>query len=70
MEQTDTRDTFDLLAEGAMSVPDAIKFTQCGRTALYEAISRGEIKGVVKHGRRTAIAKRGLIDWLATRVRK
>lgn len=48
-----------------ITIPDAVKFSGCSRSALYEALKRGELKAK-KAGRRTLIAFADLEAYLAS----
>jgi len=58
----------EILADGVVTIPEAIRLAGCGRTTLYAAIARGELP-TVHHGRRTTVPRRALVDWLASRLR-
>ena len=61
----DTRsDAIELLADGALSVAEAVRFASVSRATLYAAMSAGELV-FVKRGRRRLIPKRALVAWLA-----
>lgn len=45
------------------TIPDACTLTRTGRTSLYEAIRRGQLKAV-KRGRRTLIHDGELRRWV------
>lgn len=48
----------------ALTIPDAVKASGASRTALYEALRRGELSAK-KHGKRTLIEADALRAWLA-----
>ena len=48
----------------AHTIPSASKASNTGRTKIYEAISKGELRAK-KLGRRTLILDEDLRDWLA-----
>ena len=48
----------------AYSIKQTCALLSIGRTALYEAIGRGELRAI-KRGRRTLILPQDLRDWLA-----
>ena len=61
----DTRpDALELLADGALSIAEAVRFTSVARATLYEAMGAGDLV-FVKRGRRRLIPKRALVAWLA-----
>jgi excisionase family DNA binding protein len=53
----------ELLAEGALEVPEASIFSGLTRTNLYEHMQRGELP-FVKIGKRRLIPKRALVELL------
>jgi excisionase family DNA binding protein len=54
----------ELLSDGSMSVLDAAKFLGVGRSYLYNAMERGELR-YVRLGRRRLIPKRELVRFAA-----
>lgn len=66
METTMTTASADreLLADGLLTVEEAIKFARLGRTELYARINNRELRSV-KIGRRRLIPKRALIDLIS-----
>lgn len=54
----------DLLADGAISVPDACEFAGLSRTELYRQMDRGTLP-YTKIGRRRLIPRRALVAMLA-----
>jgi excisionase family DNA binding protein len=54
----------DVLADGAVSVSAAVKFSGLGRSTLYEAMQRGQL-AYTTHGRRRLIPRRALTRFLA-----
>jgi excisionase family DNA binding protein len=50
----------------AFSIADACALSHVGRTTLYNAISRGELRAR-KVGRRTLIIRTDLVAWLESR---
>jgi excisionase family DNA binding protein len=53
----------DVLAEGALGVPDAVNFTGMSRSDLYDRMTRGELP-YTKVGRRRLIPRRALVEML------
>ncbi len=51
------------LADGMMSVAQAMEFTQLSKAELYAAMAKGALK-FHNYGRRRLIAKRELLAWL------
>ena len=49
----------------AVTIPDAVKLSGCSRTALYEALKRGDLSAR-KAGRRTLISFADLQAYLAS----
>lgn len=47
-----------------LTIPDAVKASGASRTAIYEALRRGELTAK-KHGKRTLIEADALKAWLA-----
>ncbi|MGH2667535.1 MAG: helix-turn-helix domain-containing protein, partial [bacterium] len=68
IQTPDTDAAREMVADGCLTIPEALRLAGCGRTMLYGAIQRGELP-TVHHGRRTTIPRRALIDWLAQRLR-
>ena len=58
--QTET-EAPDLLAKGLVTVAEAAKFLSISRSAVYEAMERGELQ-YVKLGRSRRIPKRAVMD--------
>jgi excisionase family DNA binding protein len=48
----------------ALTIPDAVRASGASRTAIYEALRRGELSAR-KHGKRTLIEAEALRAWLA-----
>jgi excisionase family DNA binding protein len=70
MEDANTRarpEALELAADGALPVPEAVRFTGCSRSVLYEQMESGML-AFVKVGRRRLIPKRALIEFLARRL--
>ena len=59
----------DLIADGLLTVQEALDFTKLGRTDLYARMNRGELRSV-KIGRRRLIPRRTLIDLLSCNLVK
>jgi len=57
----------ELAADGALPLPEAVKFTGCSRSVLYEQMQQGELRFVTV-GRRRLIPKRALVEFLAKRM--
>ncbi len=53
----------ELLAEGALSVPEACSFLSISRPKVYELVKNGELR-FIKLGRRTYIPKRSALEYL------
>ena len=60
----DERSRRDLLADGVMSIAEAVAFAGLSRTTLYGAMDAGAL-AYVKRGRRRLIPRRALVAWLA-----
>jgi excisionase family DNA binding protein len=58
----------ELLEEGSVRVPGAIRFSGLGRSALYEAMANGEL-AFFKVGAARLIPRRALIEFLASAAR-
>ena len=58
----------ELVSEGAVSVAEAARFLGISRARLYEHMNAGEIR-FMKDGRRRLLPKRGLVYFLAERLR-
>jgi hypothetical protein len=56
-----------ILAEGAMHIEAAVKWSGLSRSKLYQAMALGNLQ-YVKDGKRRLIPKRGLRDYLADRL--
>jgi excisionase family DNA binding protein len=57
----------DLLEDGAMPIKDAVAWSGIGRSRLYVAMANGDLP-FVRVGERRLIPKRGLKDFLASRL--
>ena len=57
----------DLVADGTLSVKAAMAFTGMGRRTIEDAVRRGALP-VVRLGRRIAIPKKALVQFLAERI--
>ena len=53
-----------LVADGCLSIPDAVAFSGLSRSRLYEHIRAGDFP-TVKDGRRRLVPRRALIQFLA-----
>lgn len=53
-----------LFDEGCLTVPQAVEITTISRSALYNAMSAGEL-AFVRRGRRRLIPRKALVAWLA-----
>lgn len=53
----------DLLAEGTVSVTEAVRFSGVPRSSLYEQMNRGELP-YTKVGKRRLIPRRALVEFL------
>lgn len=58
----------ELLAQGALSIGDAAKFSALSRSELYQLMTSGALV-FVKHGKRRLIPKKALIKLLAEGLR-
>ena len=54
----------ELLADGAMGVPEAAKFCGLSRAEIYRRMAARELPSV-KHGRRRLVPKVALVEMLA-----
>lgn len=54
----------ELVADGAMSVAEAVRFTGLSRSVLYESMTAGELV-YLKHGARRLIPRAALVTFLA-----
>jgi excisionase family DNA binding protein len=57
----------ELASDGAVPIPEAVRFSGCSRSVLYERMAAGEIRFITV-GRRRLIPKRSLVEFLAKRV--
>ncbi len=57
-----------LLADGAMTVQQGVQFSAIGRSALYAAMSRGDLRWL-KVGKRRLIPRKALVAFLAAGLR-
>ena len=55
---------FELLADGAVGVAEAVQFAGVSRATLYDAMAEGQL-AYLKRGRRRLIPRRALVAWLA-----
>ncbi len=55
----------ELLADGALEVREAARFTGVGVRTLWRAAATNQIR-TFRNGRRVLWPKRGLVQWLAT----
>jgi excisionase family DNA binding protein len=53
----------DLIAPMALKISEACLASRCGRTTVYEAIKRGELRAL-KRGKSTLILESDLRQWL------
>jgi len=68
MDATNNRDdVLGLAAEGALPIPEAVRFSGCSRSVLYERMSAGELRFITV-GRRRLIPRRALVEFLARRM--
>lgn len=58
----------ELLSDGSLRVPAAIRFSGLGRSALYEAMAKGTLP-FFKVGAARLIPRLALIEYLATAAR-
>ena len=58
-----------LLADGCMSISEAVAFSRLSRSRLYEHIRAGDFP-TVKDGRRRLVPRRGLIRFLAEGIER
>jgi predicted DNA-binding transcriptional regulator AlpA len=56
-----------LLADGCLSIPEAVAFSRLSRSQIYEHIRAGDFP-TVKNGRRRLVPRRALIRFLAERI--
>ena len=54
----------ELLADGCLSIPEAVAFSRLSRSQLYVHIRAGDFP-TVKNGRRRLVPRRALIRFLA-----
>jgi excisionase family DNA binding protein len=55
------------VADGVLSVNEAVEFSKLGRTELYKLMTAGKL-AFLKHGKRRLIPKRALVELLAGKV--
>jgi len=60
-------DALELAADGALPIPEAVKFSGCSRSVLYEQMELGML-AFLKVGRRRLIPRRALVEFLAKRL--
>jgi len=61
------KDSSDLLADGAFTILEAVAWSRLSRSALYEAMHQGELQ-YIKVGKRRLIPRRGLQEYLTSRL--
>lgn len=54
----------ELVKEGAMTIPEAMRFAGVGRSLLYEEMAAGRL-AYIKIGNARRIPRRALEEWLA-----
>ena len=57
----------EVVADGAMGVPEAVRFTGLSRAELYRLMCSGALAWL-KHGRRRLIPRRALVELLAAKL--
>jgi len=57
-------DASEVLADGCMSIAEAVRFSGLSRSTLYAAMDHGELV-FVKVGRRRLLPRQSLVQWLA-----
>ncbi len=57
-------DPLEVLADGAVTVTEAVRFSGLSRATLYATMSEGGL-AYIKRGRRRLIPRRALVAWLA-----
>ena len=67
-DSNEPADAFELLADGAMGIEDAVKWCGLSRAELYRRMTRGELRYVIR-GRRRLIPRRALSEMLAAGLR-
>ena len=53
------------LSPQVLTVDEVAELLRVNRKTVYEAISKGEIPGVLKIGRKIRISRQAVVDWLA-----
>ena len=57
----------DDLADGCLSIPQAVALTQISRSRMYELMDSGQVPSL-KVGSRRLIPRKGLLRFLATQI--
>jgi excisionase family DNA binding protein len=58
----------EALADGCLSLPEAVRFSGVGRSTIYGAMESGALP-FVKIGRRRLVPRRALVESLASGLR-
>ena len=58
----------EVLTDGAMSIEAAASWSGLSRTKIYAAMARGDLL-YIKDGKRRLVPKRGLHDYLVSRLK-
>ena len=65
---TDLTPPTEVLADGCLAIPEAVRFSGLSRSTLYKAMEAGELP-FVKIGRRRLLPRQALVQWLAQGLR-